>query len=432
MFRNLTAIVITTFLLSACERKPEGKGAATQRALPNVTVSTTPARLASVQRSVDVFGTLYAEEETVVSCKVPGRIIALYKDVGDTVAPGEALVQLGPNDYQLAVNKAGLAMKESLAKLGLTDLPPIDYDVTKVPAVVKAKLEADNALAKFNRGKKLFEATPPLLSEQEFADLDTALRVARSNYDVELLAAKAIVAEAHSRKGDLDIAKQRLTDATTRAPATPESKDQRVNNGEPAKEPHSFIVSQRLVNVGELVREITPAYRLVDINPIKLRTQAPERYVAHIKQGQTVKARIEAYPDVVFTGKVSRVNPQIDPDSRSFSMEIIIPNDDMRLRPGAFCRAAVETRVEDKVVLAPRSAVVTFAGVNRAFKVLDGKAVEAAITLGDAVQTIDGVEYVEIAKGLKGDEQLVTTGNSKLVNGNPVTVKAATTTQSAK
>jgi multidrug efflux pump subunit AcrA (membrane-fusion protein) len=365
MLRNVTAIVVAAFLLSACERKPEGKAAT--RPLPNIAVTIAPAKLASVQRSVEVVGTLFGEEESIVSCKVPGRIIALYKDVGDTVAPGEALVQLGPNDYQLAVNKADLAMKESLAKLGLADLPAADFDVTKVPSVVKAKLESDNALAKFNRGKKLFEAKPPLISEQDFADLDTAVRVARSNYDVELLAAKAIIAEAFSRKGDLEIAKQRLTDATTRAPATPENKDQRSDNGDLPKEPHSFLVTQRMVNVGELVREITPAYRLVDINPIKLRTQAAERYLGQIKQGQTVKARIEAYPGVDFVGKVSRVNPQIDPDNRSFNIEIIIPSDDLRLRPGAFCRAAIETRVAENVVLVPRSSIVTFAGVNRAF-----------------------------------------------------------------
>src|SRR5436190_292591 len=79
------------------------------------------------------------------------------------------------------------AMEETLAKLGLKELPSKDFDVTKVPTVVKARLQAENADARYNRGKKLFEAQPPLMSEQDFADLETALRVARSTYDVELL-----------------------------------------------------------------------------------------------------------------------------------------------------------------------------------------------------------------------------------------------------
>ncbi len=181
-----------------------------------------------------------------------------------------------------------------------------------------------------------------------------------------------------------------------------------------------------------LPRTVNTATGVVDIAPIKLRTQAPERYMAQIKQGQIVKARIEAYPGVDFVGKVSRVNPQIDAENRSFSIEIIIPNDDMKLRPGAFCRAAIETRVDENVVFAPSVAIVTFAGVNRAFKAAGDKALEANITLGDTTQMIDGAEYVEIAKGLKGDEQLVVSGNSKLVNNNPITVKPASTTKAMK
>src|SRR4051812_15893791 len=198
--------------VTACERRTQaqtqGRGAAT-----TVPVILKPVKTFPVQRAVDVVGTLYGEEETVVSAKVPGRIIALYKDVGDTVAPGEPLVQLKQNDYQLAVNKAQLAMEETLAKLGLKELPTKDFDATKVPTVVKARLQAENAEARYNRGKKLFEAQPPLMSEQDFADLDTALRVARSTYDVEMLTARALVAEAWSLKGDWEIANQRLTDA---------------------------------------------------------------------------------------------------------------------------------------------------------------------------------------------------------------------------
>src|SRR4051812_49982309 len=157
--------------LTACERKTQAAAGAA-RAATTVPVVLKPVKTPPVQRAVDVVGTLYGEEETVVSAKVPGRIIALYKDVGDVVAPGEPLVQLKQNDYQLAVNKAQLAMEETLAKLGLKELPSKDFDVTKVPTVVKARLQAENAEARYNRGKKLFEAQPPLMSEQDFADLD--------------------------------------------------------------------------------------------------------------------------------------------------------------------------------------------------------------------------------------------------------------------
>jgi RND family efflux transporter MFP subunit len=432
VYRALPSAVVVALLatgLTACDRKSQ---AAAPRVATAVPVEMRPVKTLPVQRTVDVVGTLFGEEETVVSAKVPGRIIALYKDLGDEVAPGEPLVQLKQNDYQLALTKAQLAMEEALSKLGLTALPAKDFDVTKVPTVVKARLQMENAQKKFDRGKKLFEADPPLMSEQDFSDLDTALLVAKSTYDVELLAARTMVAEAWSLKGDVDIAGQRLADATTRAPSNPEPTTQPVDTGRVFSKPHSYVVTARFVNVGELVREITPCYRLVDDNPIKLRAKVPERYVSEVRNGQKVKAGVEAYPGVAFAGVVSRVNPQIDADNRTFEIEVVIPNDDHRLKVGSFCRASVETRVDEKVTFAPQEAVITFAGVNKVFTVKDQKAVEINVEPGDAGSA--DKNYVEIVSGLKGGEDLVVSGTSKLATGVAVTVnsKAATSPSSKK
>ena len=264
LFSTAAAVLFATSL-AACDRKSQANTRGPAAAVP---VVLKPVRTLPVQRTVDVVGTLYGEEETVVSAKVPGRIIALYKDVGDVVAPGEPLVQLKQNDYQLAVNKAQLAMEEALSKLGLTELPPKDFDVRKIPPVVKARLQMENAQSRYNRGKKLFESVPPLMSEQDFSDLETTLRVATATFEVELLAAKTLVAQALALKGDVDIAAQRLTDATTRAPSTPEATTQPVDTGRVFSQPHSYVVTARFVNVGELVREITPRWGSLARRPV--------------------------------------------------------------------------------------------------------------------------------------------------------------------
>jgi RND family efflux transporter MFP subunit len=420
--------VVAVMTLSACERK--GQAQTASRSATTVPVHLKAVQILPVQRSVDVVGTLFGDEETVVSAKVPGRIIALYKDVGDIVAPGEPLVQLKPNDYQLAVNKAQLALEEALVKLGLKDLPTKDFDVSKVPTVVKARLQTENAEAKLKRGRKLFESKPPLMSEQDFSDLETALSVAKSSYDVEMLTARTLVAQVWSFKGDLDIANQRLNDATTRAPSISEATTQPVDTGKVPGDAHSYVVTARYVNLGELVHEITACYRLVDDTPIKLRAKVPERYVAQIKVGEKVTTSVEAYPDTEFTGVVSRVNPQIDPDNRTFSIEVLIPNDDHRLKPGAFARASVQTRVDPKVVFAPREALISFAGVDKVFAVKNGKAVEINVKPGDAHSPDNN--YVEIESGLKGDEHVVITGTNKLASGVPVTVETSTTGPASK
>jgi multidrug efflux pump subunit AcrA (membrane-fusion protein) len=417
--------------LPACDKKAQA-GAGTKTNAP-VNVTLAPARLESVQRSIDIVGTLFADEESVVSAKVPGRIIKLYKDIGDSVEPGEPLVQLKPNDYQLAVAKAKLELEQTLAKIGLKELPAPGYDVKslleKVPSVVKARLEAENAQAKLNRGKKLFEAQPPLLSEEKYADLETSLRVSRSELDVTVLASEATLAEAWTFKGDMDIATQRLADATTRAPSPANPKDlapSAAPDGAPAASKRTYHVTHRYVNEGELVREITPCFRLVDDNRIKLRAKVPERFVAEIAIGQKVKTMVDAYPGVDFIGTVSRVNPQVDPENRTFGVEVIIPNSDHRLKPGSFARAAVETRTDAKIVFAPLESIITFAGVSKVFKVAGDKATEVVIETGIA-RSADG-KHVEIASGLKGDEQLVVSGAGRLATGTSVIIKPASTT----
>src|SRR5439155_17467868 len=131
---------------------------------------------------------------------------------------GEPLAQIDKTDYELAVAQKQMAVQAALAKLGLSEFPPENLDLDKIPTVERARLQSANAEAKFNRGNQLHEQTPPLISDQDYADLKTAFDVAKCNYQVELLMARLLVADARARKSDLELESQRLRDATVRAP----------------------------------------------------------------------------------------------------------------------------------------------------------------------------------------------------------------------
>ena len=70
---------------------------------------------------------MFGEEDATISNKVNGKIIAVYHDVGDRVAPGEPLAQLLKNDYLLDLNQKRAALLETLAKLGLNELPALEF-----------------------------------------------------------------------------------------------------------------------------------------------------------------------------------------------------------------------------------------------------------------------------------------------------------------
>lgn len=405
-------LLAIALLLPGC-RKPK---AAAQSAAEPVPVTLAPVSSGPVQRSIDVVGTMYGDDEVTVSAKVGGRIVAIYHDMGDSVPRGALLAQIDQTDYALSEAQKEAALGQALAKLGLTQLPQRDFDPQTVPAVERAKLEAANAEARFNRGRQLHDQTPQRLSDQEFSDLQTAWEVAQSTHNLETLNARSTLAEARTRAAELRQAEQMLADTSIRAPASGTS----VPASGPTAVPLTatdFSVAQRSIGLGEYVREGAPLFRLIDDDPIKLRAAVPERFLSEVQLGQSVQVTVEAFPEV-FEGKIVRVNPQVDQASRNFTIEVVVPNTARKLRPGGFARASVQTRMEPNAHFVPIEAVASFAGVNRVFVVTDGKAAEKIVELG---QRVDG--RVEIVSGLTGDESIVVSNADKLASGMPVTVQ---------
>jgi RND family efflux transporter MFP subunit len=371
-----------------------------------VPVSLRAAKVEAVQRAVDVVGTLWADEDTTIASKVAGRVVAVHKDIGDRVGADEALVQVSPVDYELAKKQKELMAREPLAKLGLREMPAADFDTANVPTVKRAKWQADNAEAKYNRGRQLHEERPPLLSDQDFADLKTTWEVARSAYDVELLTAQSLLAQARTAAAEEELAKQRLADAEIRVPG-----------GEAGGRKRSYAVAAKMVSVGEYLKEGAAVFRLIDDDIVKLRANVPERYVREVAMGQEVRVNVEAYEEE-FVGRVARINPQVDPANRTFQIEVTIGNPKHVLKPGSFAKGRVLTRMDQRAVFVPQEAVVTFAGTSKVFTVSGGKAVEHVVELGETRG-----EFVETTSGLSGAETVVVDGASKLAAGVAVTVK---------
>jgi multidrug efflux pump subunit AcrA (membrane-fusion protein) len=417
---SLALVALLSALLAGCSKSEARSDAA---AADPVAVTVVPVAVGPAQRSIDVIGTLYGDEEATVSAKVAGRVVAIHHDIGDRVARGAPLAQLDTTDYALAKSQKEAALGQSLAKLGLTELPDQCFDPESVPTVQRAKLEAANAESKYTRGKQLHDQNPPRLSDQEFADLQTAWEVARSNYNLEVLTARSTLAEARTRAAELAQAEQMLADATIRAPgAVAASSTSSPTTGAAAVPltPTEFVVAQRSASLGEYVREGSAMFRLIDDDPLKLRAAVPERFLAEVSAGQSVRVTVEAYRDA-FAGKVTRINPQVDPASRNFTVEIVVPNEKNLLRAGGFARAQIQTRTDGNVLFVPVSSVVSFAGVNRVYLVEDDKAVERPVELGDRAG-----ELVEVRAGLKPGDRVVIAGAGKLAGGTPVQATAAT------
>lgn len=384
-----------------------------------VAVQMAEVQVRPVERFIDVVGTLHADEEVVISNKVSGRLIALHKDVQDIVEAGEPLAQLLRNDYEQDVRQKEAELGEVLAKLGLTAAPAGDFDVETLPAVRRGKFEAENAQSRYKRGKELSEQVPPLITDQDFADLKTARDVALASYDAERLTARGLLAQVRTRQAELAIAQQALSDTTVRAPRA-----EKVLTDHSTQPPTTrpamrrYRVSARMPSEGQLLAAITPMFKLIDVDTVKFRAAVPEARLSQLALGAKVEVKIDAY-DRVFAGHLARINPQIDPATRTVQIEAVLQNPDLALSPGAFARGKVFTGKDVGAVFVPRQALVTFAGVSKVFLVKDSKAVERVVETG-----LREGDSVEITKGLKPGERVVAAGAAQLANGMAVVTTA--------
>src|SRR5438477_6475018 len=233
--------------ITACDRQAAAHTPATQ---PPVPVILTPASVQEVQPNIEVVGTLWADEDVIISNKINGKVIGIYKDIGDRAEPGEPLAQLLRNDYELDRNQKQAALQEVLTKLGLKEVPSDNFDPSTLPTVRRAKLQADNAEARFNRGKQLHDNNPPLISDQDFADLQTAWDVAKTAFEVEVISARGLISEAKTKQAELAIANQALDDTTVRVPradykAAEATIGQNDENRSPSARPTDIHASQQ-------------------------------------------------------------------------------------------------------------------------------------------------------------------------------------------
>lgn len=403
MRQRASSLVLLALSLVGC--RPESGGAkAEESARAAIEVNVTKPRRGPVQRSVRTTGTLFGEESVTIAAKVPGRVAEVFHDVGDVLAPGEPLAQLEKVDFELALSERRRAFEQSLARLGLTELPQGEIDVETLPAVERARLQAENGHARYERGRLLRERVPPAMSEQDYLDLKTAWSVAQADHRIAQLGARAQLAEARAQKAQIDSAQQRLVDTLHVVPGL-----QR-----PGAE---YAVAQRRVSVGDLVTVGAPLFELVDPDPLELRVRLSERHGAEIAVGQRVHVKVESYAGT-FTGEVARISPAVDVRTRTFEVEIAVPNPERQLRPGSFATAEIETNLEPDVLQVEQASIATFAGVRKVFVIVDSLAQERVIEPG---REREG--WVEVLTGLDGSETIARNPRG-LVTGTPVRVVA--------
>lgn len=155
-------------------------------------------------------------------------------------------------------------------------------------------------------------------------------------------------------------------------------------------------------------------------DPMKAYVNMAEKYYLAIKKGTKVELKSDLYPDRTFEGAVSIVYPSIDPSTRTFTVEIKIPNKDKALKSGMY--GTINFFIgETETVVVPSLAVLKLQGSNDRYVFLnkDGIAKRVAVTLGRRFD--DKVELIsnEIQEG----DELIVVGQGRLVDGSKLSIQ---------
>jgi len=318
----------------------------------------------------------------------------LLADLGDRVTAGQALVELDREKPQYNFDQQKAALGRALAKFGATDtahLPPLE----KTPDVQRAQAELQQARQGFDRAQELRRRE--LVSKQTIDDAETTLQAKQAGYDLALQNARNLRADIDASEAAMKLADRQLRDTSIRAP-------------------FDGYIQKRLVSLGEYVKVQTPAMAVVKIDPLKVTAEIPEKMAPWIKVGQPVELHVDAYPDKVLTGKVSRISPAVNSATRAFPFEALVPNAEGLLKPGTFARVHLETALVDQVLTLNYNTLQYRYGVNRAFVVNGDRLSARELKIGERFG-----ERVEIVSGVKAGEEVAATDVDKLTDGARVT-----------
>jgi membrane fusion protein (multidrug efflux system) len=182
--------------------------------------------------------------------------------------------------------------------------------------------------------------------------------------------------------------------------------------------PLAGVIGRVYVDRGTQITPQTPVALVVNMEQVEIDLDIPEKHLPEVEIGQTAHVTVDAYPGEDFVGKVARISPVVDRQTRTAPVVIAIENPGHKLKPGMFARVSlvIEERADVPVI---RQEAVLAREINPSvFVIEDGTARKQPVELG----LRDG-PYWEVTVGLSAGDKVVTMGQQRLRDGDEVSVE---------
>ena len=308
-------------------------------------------------------GKILANENRLahLSARVPGRIVAVYANLGDRVKEGDRLLLLDSPafgeaqlEYRKARNVLNVAEKALARAQAL-----LDGGAIGVGEHQRREAEYENARADLHEAEEKLHLLG--MTERE----------------IQRLAAKTL---PHAEVAQVSL-----------------------------RAPFRGDVIERNATIGEVIDPNKSLFTVADLSTVWVRADFPEQQAGRLKAGLTIEVRVSAYPDTTFRGVITYVGAVIDPATRTIMARADVANFDGRLRPEMYAEILLVTD-EQSVLSVSRGAVQQLGNRQVAFIVRAPRRFESReVKIGES-----STDYVEVKAGLEEDDEIVTQGSYAL------------------
>ncbi len=181
------------------------------------------------------------------------------------------------------------------------------------------------------------------------------------------------------------------------------------------------------VNPGQYINPGEKIVTLQELDPLYVDFYLPQQELSRVKISQAVTINTDSFPDRVFAGKITTINPKVDPDTRNFQAEALITNKGSVLLPGMYATVDVRAGAVQRYLTAPQTAVTYNPYGNTVFIVKEqgtGPQEKGQLTVQQVFVTVGPTrgDQVAILSGVQDGDTVVTSGQLKLKNGSPVVI----------
>jgi HlyD family secretion protein len=350
----LIASVLGVGLLTAgCGSLPKDSAEAQSRQPGNnqrgggaIPVDVATARTGLLRQEPEYTGTTVPYRTVSLRSRVEGQLLALNVDVGDRVSQGQAIGQVDDALLRTAQNQAE------------AELAALKSEVARAKAQVgNARAEVERFRAQLQQAQSDSQRQQRLVkegaisqqaAEQASTQARTAaqsLRAAQEQVRTEqealaatqgrVVAQQAVVAEAKERRSYARL----ISPITGIVLPTTEAVTRDRAEAKVTTEPGNFLqAGNEVIRIGDFTR-------------VKIEVQVSDLELSKIRVGQSVKVRLDAFPDRTYTGQVTRISPAADRTARLIPVEVVIPNGDGKIGSGLLARANFETQARQRVLI---------------------------------------------------------------------------------